>query len=162
MIDPATVSVDRDFWDWLLYVVSFLAAVTAIVLFLPWALERRRRPEIGYSFRFSETGRPEDLRDWFHPETIQISPGRTVLIETAIQNVGDRSGELTLLNFVLPDMFTLEMDNSTSVKATRTKNFTAGLPPDWGICYCAPSAPNWTPGNWFVCRRSSKSYFSTG
>ena len=35
---PATV--ERDLWDWYLYAASLFAAITAIVLFLPWALER--------------------------------------------------------------------------------------------------------------------------
>lgn len=39
------VTVERDLWDWYLYAASLCAAITAIVLFLPWALERRRRPE---------------------------------------------------------------------------------------------------------------------
>ena len=152
VIDPAIVSVDRDVWDWFLYVASLLAAVTAVVLFLPWALERRRRPEVRYAFRISDTGRPEDLRDWFHQDLIRVHARQTVLVETAIQNVGDKPGELTLLNFVVPDIFTLEMDGSTTVKATKTKNFTAGLPPNWAIVYCAPGASTWTPGNWYVAR----------
>lgn len=52
LLSAVTVSVERDLWDWVLYAVSLLAAVTAIVLFLPWALERdvgQRRRSTGRS-----------------------------------------------------------------------------------------------------------------
>jgi len=51
ILEAFPVTVERDVWDWLLYAVSAIAATTAIVLFLPWALERRRRPEIRFRGR---------------------------------------------------------------------------------------------------------------
>ena len=38
ILEALPVTVERDRWDWLLYVLSLAAAATAIVLFLPWAL----------------------------------------------------------------------------------------------------------------------------
>ena len=152
VIPTSAVSVQKDFWDWMLYATSLLAALIAIFLFLPWALDRRRRPEVRISFRIAESGRPEDLRDWSHAETPDIAAGQAILIEAAIQNVGDAPGVSTLTNFVVPELFLLRCVDSASVKSTVTLNYTAGLPPDYRIRYCAPGAPTWTPGNWFAVR----------
>jgi hypothetical protein len=38
ILEALPVAVERDGWDWLLYALSLAAAVTAIVLFLPWGI----------------------------------------------------------------------------------------------------------------------------
>jgi hypothetical protein len=62
MAVPATV--ERDLWDWYLYAASLCAAITAIVLFLPWTLERRRRPGVRIDWALSLDGDPAKLEDW--------------------------------------------------------------------------------------------------
>jgi hypothetical protein len=73
-----TASVERDLWDWVLYAVSLLAAVTAIVLFLPWALERRRRPEAKIDWALSLNGDPAKLDDWAADGVPRITPGQVI------------------------------------------------------------------------------------
>jgi len=66
ILEAFPVTVERDSWDWLLYILSLVAATTAIVLFLPWALERRRRPETRFQWRFSPDGDPAHLAVWYN------------------------------------------------------------------------------------------------
>ena len=40
------VAVDRDAWAWTQYALSVTAATTGITVFLSWAAQWRRRPEI--------------------------------------------------------------------------------------------------------------------
>jgi hypothetical protein len=69
------VTVERDLWDWYLYAASLCAAITAIVLFLPWALERRRRPEVRIDWALSLDGDPAKLENWpadYVPQIIRV------------------------------------------------------------------------------------------
>ena len=74
ILEALPVAVERDGWDWLLYALSLAAAVTAIVLFLPWALERRRRPEVGFHWKFSPDGDPANLTPWSAGYVPEIDP----------------------------------------------------------------------------------------
>jgi hypothetical protein len=107
ILEALPVAVERDGWDWLLYALSLAAAVTAIVLFLPWALERRRRPEVGFHWKFSPDGDPANLTPWSAGYVPEIDPTQPFLVEAAIQNTGDQAGGDTLVNFVAPDCFDL-------------------------------------------------------
>jgi len=100
ILEALPVAVERDGWDWLLYALSLAAAVTAIVLFLPWALERRRRPEVGFHWKFSPDGDPANLTPWSARYVPEIDPTQLFLVEAAIQNTGDKAGGDTLVNFV--------------------------------------------------------------
>ncbi len=106
MLRATPVTVVRDVWDWLLYVLTgltALAAITAVVAFLAWALERRRRPEVGFLWRFSPDGDPANLADWPADHAPEISLTQPFLVVAAIQNTGDKAGDDTLINFVVPD-----------------------------------------------------------
>jgi hypothetical protein len=150
--DLTTVSLTRDAWDWLLYAASLLAAITAILLFLPWALERRRRPEVRFLWRFSSNCDPKTMEDWPPDKVLDVNPGQRVLVEASIQNVGDLPGEATLLNFVVPDIVELVSRASPALKPTVSNNATAGLPPSYRVTYFAPGATPWAPANWFSTR----------
>jgi hypothetical protein len=68
ILEAFPVTVERDGWDWFLYALSVTAAVTAIIAFLIWALELRRRPEVGFLWKWNwRIG-------WVWPEP----PGRVV------------------------------------------------------------------------------------
>src|SRR4051812_12972926 len=101
-----SVVVQRDFWDWLLYGLSALAAIAAIGLFAPWALDRRRRPEVHFLWEFSaNTG--ESASPWPPDCAKSIVPGQSYEIRIGIQNIGDRAPENALVNFVVPDCLRL-------------------------------------------------------
>ena len=145
---PATV--ERDGWDWLLYVLSLAAAATAIVLFLPWALERRRRPEVGFHWKFSPDGDPENLTPWSAGYEPEIDPTQPFLVEAAIQNTGDKAGGDTLINFVAPDCFDLSQPSKPEARHFTATHNTAGLPPEYRVVFAADRPEPWTPGNWFM------------
>jgi hypothetical protein len=144
------VTLERDGWDWLLYALSVTAATTAIVLFLPWALERRRRPEVQFHWRFSPDGDPTKLALWPADNAPEIDPTRPFLVEAAILNTGDTAGGDTLINFVVPDCFDLRQRGKPDAEPLIAGNDTAGLPPEYRAVFFASRAEPWTPGNWFM------------
>src|SRR6266508_3997459 len=107
MLQALPGTVERDGWDWLLYVLSASAAVTAIGAFLTSALEQRRRPEIRFYWRLSLDGDPAHLADWEPNEVPEIKAAQPFLVAAAFQNTGDKAGRDTLINFVASDCFDL-------------------------------------------------------
>jgi hypothetical protein len=144
------VTVARDTWDWLLHAVTAVAAVTAIVVFLAWAAELRRRPEILFQWKFSPDGDPAHLAIWPPDKVPEIKATQPFLVEAAIQNTGDKAGRDTLINFVAPDCFELRQRGRPEVEPLHAGNDTAGLPPDHRVVFIAPRAEPWTPVNWYL------------
>jgi hypothetical protein len=144
------ITVERDVWDWLLYAVTALAAVTAIVVFLAWAAELRRRPEIRFHWRLSPDGDPAHLAIWPPDEVPEIKATQPFLVEAAIQNTGDKAGRDTLINFAVPDCFDLRQRAAPEVEPPHATNDTAGLPPDNRVVFFAPRPEPWTPVNWHL------------
>ncbi len=150
ILQALPVTVERDGWDWLLYALSVIAATTAIILFLPWALERRRRPEARFLWKFSPDGDPTKLTIWPPDHVPEIDPAQPFLVEAAIQNTGDKAGGDTLINFVAPDCFDLRQLGKPETEHLTATNDTAGLPPDHRVVFAAPRPEPWTPGNWYL------------
>ena len=144
------VTVERDLWDWYLYAASLCAAITAIVLFLPWALERRRRPEVRIDWALSLDGDPAKLEDWPADYIPQIISGQAICVRVAVHNVGDRASEAALTNFVVPACFDLRRYSDLEAKPEFSGNPTAGLPPDYRVAYFALGLEPWAPGNSFI------------
>jgi hypothetical protein len=152
MLLPLAVpaSVERDAWDWYLSAASLLAAITAIILFLPWALERRRRPEVRIEWALSLDGNPAKLDHWPADYVPHITPGQAVSVRIAVHNVGDRASQAALTNFAVPDCFDLRRYSDLEANPPYSGNPTAGLPPDFRVAYFAPGLEPWTPGNSFL------------
>ncbi len=144
------VTVERDVWDWLLYAITAVAAVTAIVVFLAWAAELRRRPEIRFSWRLSPDGDPAHLADWSPDEVPEIKATQPFLVAAAMQNTGDKAGRDTLINFVVPDCFDLRQPAAPDAEPLHAPNYTAGLPPDNRVVFFAPRPGLWTPANFHL------------
>jgi hypothetical protein len=144
------VTVERDVWDWLLYAVTVLAAVTAIIVFLGWAAELRRRPEIQFQWRLSPDGDPIHLTIWPPDHVPEIEATQPLLVEAAVQNTGDKAGRDTLINFVVPDCFDLRQPVAPEAKPLHAVNEAAGLPPDYRVVFFAPRPGLWTPANWHL------------
>jgi hypothetical protein len=142
------VTAERDVWDWLLYAVTALAAVTAIVVFSAWAAELRRRPEIRFYWRLSPDGDSAHLAVWEPDEVPEIKATQPFLVEAAIQNTGDKAGRDTVINFVASDCFDLRRCEAPEDEPLRGGNATAGLPPDNRAVFFAPRAEPWAPPNW--------------
>ncbi len=142
--------IERDAWAWLQYALSIIAATTAIVVFLTWAAELRRRPEILFQWRLSPDGDPAHLAIWLPGQVPKIGPGQPLLVEAAIQNTGDKAGRDTLINFVAPDCFELHQRGRPEVEPLPAVNDTAGLPPGNRVVFSAPRAEPWTPVNWYL------------
>jgi hypothetical protein len=141
---------EGDAWSLLLYVLSVAAATAAVFLFLPWALERRRRPEAQFQWRYSSDGDPANLDSWPADYVPEIQPDQSVLVEAAIKNVGDRAGQSLLVNFVVPDCYDLRKYGEPEITARVSANGTAGLPPHHRVRFMAPGDQSWTPGNWLM------------
>jgi hypothetical protein len=144
------VTVERDVLDWLLYALTTLAAVTAIVAFSAWALELRRRPEVHFYWRFSPDDDPANLADWPAGEVPEIKATQPFLVVAAIQNTGDKAGRDTLVNFVASDCFDLHQNEAPGEEPRHAGNATAGLPPDNRAVFFAVRAEPWTPMNWHM------------
>lgn len=142
------VAVQRDLWDWTLLLVSLAAGGTAIFLFFPWALERRRRPEARFQWRISLDGDAANLTVWEPALVPDVEHGQEILVEAAIMNVGDKAGSDTLLNFVTPDVVELTDFNNPTARPLRSTNGIVGIPDDYRVCFFPSQAHPWTPGNW--------------
>src|SRR6266540_3482533 len=142
--------VERDAWAWAQYALSVIAAITAIVVFLAWAAELRRRPEIRFHWRLSPDGDPAHLAIWPPDEAPEIKATQPFLVEAAIQNTGDKAGRDTLINFVVPDCFDLRQRAAPDVEPPHATNDTAGLPPDNRVVFFAPRPEPWSPANWHM------------
>src|SRR6266542_2309950 len=140
ILEALPVTVERDGWDWFFYALSVAATITAIIAFSVWALELRRRPEVQFRWRFSPDGDPANLTLWQSDHVPEVSPRRPFLVETAIQNTGDRAGNDTLVNFVAPDCFDLRQDNKPEAEPAGAGNDTAGLPPEYRVVFFASHA----------------------
>jgi hypothetical protein len=99
-------------WDWCWAVVSDAkatevlgvgASASAVVAFTFWVLEQRRRPELRFMWSFSPTGEVDDLAPWDHGESRTTPPRTNVLVEAAVQNVGDGGSAGAQSNFTLPN-----------------------------------------------------------
>jgi hypothetical protein len=152
MLRATPVTVVRDVWDWLLYAVSAVAAITAVVVFSRWALEQRRRPEAGFLWWFSPEGDPAHSTSWPPNYVPEVKAGQPFLVDAAIQNTGDMAGSDTLINFVAPDCFELRQRRKPEEEPLVAGNDTAGLPPDNRVVFFAPRPDTWTPVNWFLCQ----------
>jgi hypothetical protein len=150
LLEAFPVTVERDVWDWLLYALSVIAATTAIVAFLVWVSELRRRPEIRFQWKLSPDGDPAKLALWSPDYVPEFSPTQLFLVEAAIQNTGDKAGGDTLINFVVPDCFDLRQPGRPEAKHLTATNVTAGFPPEYRVVFAAPRAEPWTPGNWYL------------
>jgi hypothetical protein len=152
IVQAFPIAVERDGWDWLLYDLSAAAAFTAIVAFLMWALELRRRPEIGFYWWLSLDGDPAHSADWEPDEVPEIKAAQPFRVAVAIQNTGDKAGSDTLINFVASDCFDLRRWEAPEDEPLRAGNATAGLPPDNQVVFFAPRAEPWAPPNWNLRR----------
>lgn len=95
VIAVLAVTGGRDGWDWLLYGLSVVTAVVAIVGFAYWILDQRRRPEVAFSWLFATNGERSGLVNW-PPEIVhELRPGETVLVQITVVNAGDRAGTNT-------------------------------------------------------------------
>jgi hypothetical protein len=150
ILEALPVTVERDVGDWVLYALSVVAAVTAIFAFSIWALELRRRPEIGFHWEFSADGDPAKLAVWPPDYVPEIDPTQPFLVQAAILNTGDKAGSDTLTNFVAPECFDLCQLGRPDAEHLTSKHATAGLPPDYRVVFAAPRAEPWTPGNWYL------------
>jgi hypothetical protein len=140
--------VARDGWAWAQWGLSILAGITGFVVFVPWALERRRRPETRFQWKVSQSGNAADLVLWDAVDAPEVPANQIVLLEAAIQNVGDRPGEDGLINFVVPDCLRLVSVNNPDRKVIVSTNPTAGLPPEHRVHFFAPTTGPWSPGDW--------------
>jgi len=141
----------RDFWDWSLWVAGIIATTVAIPGFLTWALRQRRRPEARFYWRWSPTGRVEELRDWEPHEVATMRKGEGILVEASILNVGDATGLEAMTNFVVPACMFLRAQRDSDVEPLTAQNGTAGLPPDWRAVFLARERPMY-PGMWWQQR----------
>jgi hypothetical protein len=139
-----TAIVDRDAWAWAQYALSVAAATTGIVVFASWALERRRRPEARFLWRFSQDANPAYLAGWPPGHVPEVTAGQSFLVDAAIQNAGDKAGSDTLINFVVPDCFELRQRRKPEEEPLVAANDTAGLPRTTG-CSSSPLGPTRGP-----------------
>jgi hypothetical protein len=143
------VTLGRDVWDWLLYAVTAVAAIAAIIAFLPWAAERRRRPEVRILWSLSTDSDSAHMVTWGPDEVPEVKAREPFLVGAAIQNTGDKASTDTLINFVVPDCFEL-CQSASQEEPARSANETAGLPPDFRVVFFAPRPGLWAPANFHL------------
>src|SRR5207245_1092332 len=102
-----------------------------IIGFGIWILAQRRRPEVAFLWRVSESGDSEQMVPLRQEAKPVIRQGDKITVEASIQNVGDATAERALVNFVVPECFALKGLDSTSSAARTASNKTAGHSPEF-------------------------------
>jgi hypothetical protein len=140
----------RDGWAWAQYAIGVIAGLTAIVAFLYWIREQRRRPEAEFLWKLSTNGRPEDLREWKPDEVPVVPPGSALLVEVSMRNIGDALGRSTVSNFVVGSGVDVT-DYQHGRPSTAASNAIVGRPPDYACRFIA-GAIEWYPQLWWLQR----------
>jgi hypothetical protein len=83
----------RDGAEWVLYAATLAASLSALALFLPWAIERLRHPEIEMSWKYRIDGRMMGLAEWPPGEVLEVRPGEVLHVRFDLRNVGARTLE---------------------------------------------------------------------
>jgi len=149
------VTVARDGWDVVVLVVGLAAGISAIVGFGYWILAQRRRPEVAFLWKVSASTVSDGMEAWPQGHRPVVRPGDTIVVEASIQNVGDATAERALVNFVVPDCFTLERVGDTPSGVLTSANRTAGHPPVFGVHFIAIKTSLY-PAMWLQLRFSLK------
>jgi hypothetical protein len=128
-------------------IATVVTSTTALIAFLPWALERRRRPEGRLLWQFATDAPGDGLADW-PPELVpDLSRGSAILVRVAMLNVGDQPASDALTNFVVPTCIALRKVTEPTHRPTASTDPIAGLLPDDRVTYFG-----WTgrvaPGDW--------------
>jgi hypothetical protein len=82
------------------------ASAIALVGFLPWALQQRRRPEAMFQWLISTSGE-RDLRWWLADDVPEVEAGATIIVEASIANGGDAGALSSRTNFLIPEYIAL-------------------------------------------------------
>jgi hypothetical protein len=135
---------------------AFLGAVAsgvALVGFVPWALQQRRRPEVEFLWRLSTTGEL-GVADWPSddvPLVPEVEAGTTIVVEASIKNVGDATALTTQTNFVVPECIAVRGLAEGAKPARFSHNVTAGVRPGNGVHFIVATF-DVAPGNWHLQR----------
>jgi hypothetical protein len=144
------VSVDRDAWAWMQYALSVAAATTGIVVFASWALERRRRPEARFLWRFSPDANPAYLAAWPPDHVPKVTAGSRSWWTWRSRTPATRQAATHSSTSWFPTASSCASAGSRRRSPWSPQNDTAGLPPDNRVLFFAPRPDPWTPVNWFL------------
>ncbi len=132
----------RDVADWVLYGVALLAAVAAVVGFLGWISEQRKRPE--FRFRWSQP----NGEAWGPCDVPVFRVGTEYTLLVAIDNIGNGTAERAIINIVFPEFVELSFDMGRGeiVRGGRSADASVGLPPKHHVHFLVPPMFPSTPG----------------
>lgn len=132
-------------------VLGIAASTIALIGFLPWALQQRRRPEIRVLWRIAMSGQEEDVVDWPPSETKEAAAGSEVVVEASVLNVGDATTARAQTNFVVPGSIMLTSLARDPRPARWSHNRVAGQAPGYGVYFVA-AAFDLPPADWYLQR----------
>lgn len=91
-----------------------IAGVTAIVVFIQWALQLRRRPEVAirWAWDIRGAGGNFDNHPWEVGHSLVTGPRQILEFRIAFENTGDALGEHTSYNLCAPRAFTMSFPSS--------------------------------------------------
>ncbi len=131
--------------------LGIAASLAALVGFLPWALQQRRRPEVRLLWRIALSDREEDVVDWPPDEVAEAAAGSDVVVEVSVLNVGDAATGRAQTNFVVPGCIVLTGLARDPRPARWSHNRVAGLASGFGVHFIA-AVFDLPPADWHLQR----------
>jgi hypothetical protein len=91
-----------------------VAAITAIVVFIQWALQLRRRPEVAIRWAWDVYGGfgAFDQHQWGPDRDLVVAPRQHLEFRISFENIGDAVSEHTVYNVCAPTAFTMTLPSS--------------------------------------------------
>lgn len=122
----------RDVWEWGALALGWAASLAALVAFVPWALERRRRPEFRiFGDLVQQDGTPRSWPTGHNPMAIN----EVLHVRIGNRNVGDTVAKDIRWNFVAPTSLHLSSTSSDPDQPRRSTDKSAGVGPDYSVTY---------------------------
>jgi hypothetical protein len=121
------------------------AAATAIVVFIQWALQVRRRPEVAvrWAWDVHGGGGAFDQHPWVPGETLITGPLQLLQFRISLENTGDALSEHSAYNVCVPITFSMSL-SGPSISAKLSQGATNRYA---GRCWFLAEEFVWLPGD---------------
>jgi hypothetical protein len=136
------IAQNRDAADWVLYAITMLAAVAAVIGLWGWVVQQRQRPEVRFRW-FKPNGTPWDPHD-----CPTFSIGTEYSISFAYDNIGNGTAERPVVNVIVPEFVQVYFPGVPGPGGSGivSGDATVGLPPKHNVTFIQPPVSPSTPG----------------
>jgi hypothetical protein len=133
---------ERDGWDWFLFGLSVIAALSAVIALWTWWTRLRRVPEVAFGWE------KPDGTAWPPGEHITLRRGTATRFRVVLNNVGAASASLVVINVIVPKFLELSStDRDDKPRFVHASGDVAvNCPPDDAVWFVAAHTAEFVPG----------------